>query len=196
MRSITVINHLTLDGVMQSPASPDEDPRDGFEHGGWGAAAAQDPVMAEVVGKGMSGGGELLFGRLTYEQFYRFWPKQTDGNPFTQVLNDRRKYVVSRTLSEPLPWVNSTLLAGDAAETVARLKASPGEDLGILGSGALVRTLIRHKLIDRYQLMVHPLLLGSGHRMFPGDGPRIGLRLLDSVTTTTGVIIATYEPAD
>lgn len=197
MRGITVINHLTLDGVMQSPASPDEDPRGGFEHGGWGAAG-QDPVMAEVMGQGMSKGGELLFGRVTYEQFASFWPKQTDGNPFTEVLNERRKYVVSRTLSDsaPLPWVNSTVLVGEAAETVAALKASPGEDLGILGSGALVRTLVRHRLIDRYQVMIHPLLLGAGHRMFPEDGPRIGLRLTDSVTTGTGVIIATYEPVD
>ncbi|MQA98392.1 MAG: dihydrofolate reductase [Streptosporangiales bacterium] len=196
MRKIAVTNHLTLDGVMQGPATVDEDRRGGFEHGGW-AAAGNDPVMAEVMGKGMAGGGELLVGRVTYENLYAFWPKQTDGNPFTEVLNKRRKYVVSRTLSEPLPWVNSTLLAGDAAESVAALKASPGEDLGILGSGELVRTLVRHGLVDTYQLMIHPLLLGTGRRMFPDDdGVFTRLRLTDSVTTTTGVIIATYVPAE
>jgi dihydrofolate reductase len=193
MRSITVINHVTLDGVMQAPARPDEDPRDGFEHGGW-ALPYGDAVMAEFMGKGMARGGALLFGRRTYEDFAAVWPKQ-EGNPISALLNERRKYVVSTTLNEPLPWANSTLLQGDGAEAVARLKEEPGEDLAVLGSGELVRSLMGHDLVDEYVLTIHPLILGSGRRLFADDGRRAALQLVESVTTTTGVIIAVYRPA-
>jgi dihydrofolate reductase len=192
MRKIVAIDHLSLDGVMQAPGRPDEDRRGGFEHGGW-AAANTDPVMMETLGKGMARAGALLFGRRTYEEFYAVWPGRTD-NPFTAVLDAAQKYVASRTLREPLPWQNSTLLAGDAAETVARLKAEPGEDLTVMGSGDLMQTLMRHALVDRYVLLIHPLLLGRGRRLFDGAALRAPLRLVDSVTTTRGVVIATYEP--
>lgn len=192
MRRIVVTEHLTLDGVMQAPGRPEEDTRGGFRHGGW-AMPNNDEVMARVLGEGMAKGGPLLLGRRTYEGFYGYWPHQQD-NPFTEVLNNVRKYVASTTLTEPLSWANSTLLEGDAAEAVARLKRQPGEDIGVLGSGELVRSLMRHGLIDRYVLLIHPLVLGSGRRLFP-DGVSTTPRLVDSVTTTTGVVIATYQPA-
>jgi dihydrofolate reductase len=194
MRKITVIDHVTLDGVMQAPARPDEDRRDGFEHGGW-AVPYGDAVMAEFMGKRMTAGGALLFGRRTYQDFAAVWPKQK-GNPISTLLDERRKYVASTTLREPLPWVNSTLLGGDAAAAVARLKESPGDDLAVLGSGELVHSLIRHGLVDAYVLTIHPLRLGSGRRLFPDDGPRAALRLVETETTTTGVIIAVYQTVE
>jgi dihydrofolate reductase len=190
MRTVTVTEHLTLDGVMQAPGRPDEDTRGGFEHGGW-AIPGNDEVMARVMGEGMARGGSLLLGRRTYEDFYGFWPHQKD-NPFTDVLNDIEKFVASRTLTEPLSWNNSTLLEGDAADAVKELKEEPGEDIGVLGSGELVQSLIRHRLVDEYLLMIHPLVLGSGRRLFP-EGVHSSLRLVDSVATTTGVVIATYR---
>ena len=193
MRTITVFTSVTLDGVLQAPGRPDEDPRGGFDRGGW-AAPYSDEVMGRVAAEGMAGPGSLLLGRRTYEDFHGFWPNQTD-NPFTEVLDDTRKYVASTTLAEPLPWRNSTLLKGDAAEAVARLKEEPGEDLTVLGSGELVQSLRRRDLVDRYVLLIHPLVLGAGRRLFPDGGPEATLRLVDSVPTTTGVIIATYEPA-
>jgi dihydrofolate reductase len=190
--NVVMTNHLTLDGVMQAPGRPDEDPRGGFEHGGW-AVPDNDAVLGKAMGEGMAQGGALLLGRRTYEDFYRFWPHQND-NPFTEVLNNTQKYVASTTLQEPLPWSNSILLKGDAAEAVAKLKEQSGPDLGILGSGVLVQSLMRHNLIDTYVLMIHPLVLGSGRRLFPDGIPPTRLQLVDSITTTTGVIIATYQP--
>jgi dihydrofolate reductase len=194
MPKLVVFTSVTLDGVMQAPGRPDEDTRDGFAHGGW-AVPYMDPVMARVAAEGMAQAGPLLFGRRTYEDFHGFWPKQTD-NPFTEVLDASRKYVASTTLREPLPWANSTLLAGDAAGAVARLKREPGPDLTVLGSGELVQALRRADLVDVYVLQVHPLVLGSGRRLFPEGGPPAAFRLTDSVTTTTGVVIATYERAE
>jgi len=194
MSKVIVTNHLTLDGVMQAPGRPDEDLRGGFEHGGW-ATPNTDEVMGRVMGEGMSQGGPLLLGRRTYEDFYDFWPKQKD-NPFTEVLDRVQKYVASTTLTEPLPWSNSTLLEGDVAEAVTNLRRQPGTDIGVLGSGELVGTLMRHSLVDRYVLMYHPIVLGSGRRLFREGSPLASLRLVDSVTTTTGVVIATYEPTE
>ena len=191
MRRIVAVEHLSLDGVMQSPSGLDEDQRGGFTHGGW-AQPDNDEIMGAELGGDM-GSVELLFGRFTYEQFYGYWPKQTEPNPFTDVLNNTHKYVASRTLAEPLPWVNSTLLSGDAAESVAELKAKPGKDLVVLGSGNLVQSLIQADLVDSYQLLIHPVVLGSGRRLFPDGGPLSRLRLAKSVITTKGVVIATYE---
>jgi dihydrofolate reductase len=191
MRKVVVIEHVTLDGVMQAPGRPDEDTRDGFEHGGW-AQDRTDEVMGRKMGEGMARGGPLLFGRRTYEDFFSFWPNQTD-NPYTEVLDNAEKYVASTTLQEPLPWHNSTLLAGDAADAVAELKQQPGKDFGVLGSGQLVQSLMRRNLVDEFLLMIHPLVFGTGRRLFPDGGPFAPLRLVDSVTTTTGVVIATYE---
>ena len=193
MSRIVVVNNVTLDGVMQAPGRPDEDRRGGFEHGGW-ALPYGDEVMARAMGERMAAGGVLLLGRRTYEDFYGYWPQQAD-NPFTEVLDERRKYVASTTLGEPLPWRNSTLLHGDAAEAVAALKEQGDEDIGVLGSGELIRSLMRRNLIDEYVLLIHPLVLGTGRRLFGDGSPHTALRLVDSITTTTGVVIATYRTA-
>jgi dihydrofolate reductase len=190
MRKIVVFNSLTLDGVMQAPGRPDEDRRGGFEHGGWATSYA-DPVMGAVASEGMATGGGLLFGRRTYEDFYSVWPNRTD-NPFTDALNKSQKYVASTTLVEPLPWSNSTLLKGDIPEAVARLKEESGGDLVILGSGELIRSLMPRNLIDTYMLLIHPLVLGTGRRLFADSGVTSRFKLVDSKPTTTGVVIATY----
>jgi dihydrofolate reductase len=193
MGTITVVNNLTLDGVMQAPGRPDEDTRGGFAFGGW-ALPYDDAVKGTAMGAGMARGGALLFGRRTYEDFFNVWPTRTD-NPFTDVLNNMQKYVASTTLTEPLPWANSTVLRGDAGDAVADLKEQPNTDLTILGSCALIRSLLQRRLIDRWVLLIHPLVLGAGLRLFPADGPSDALKLVDSVSTTTGVVIATYESA-
>jgi dihydrofolate reductase len=177
---------------MQAPGRPDEDRRGGFEQGGW-AVPYNDEVMAGVAGEGMANPASLLFGRRTYEDFFSFWPHQTD-NPFTEVLNNSRKYVASQTLTAPLPWSNSTLLDGDAADAVADLKRR--EDLLVLGSGELVQSLRRRNLVDEYVLLIHPLVLGAGRRLFPDGAAATKLRLVKTVPTTTGVIIATYQTAE
>jgi dihydrofolate reductase len=150
--------------------------------------------MGKVMAEGMADPGPLLLGRRTYEDFFSFWPRQT-GNPFTEVLDNTLKYVASTTLAEPLGWRNSELLDGDAAEAVAALKAQPGKDMTVLGSGELIQSLRRRDLIDEYLLLIHPLVLGSGRRLFCDGGPAATLRLVDATPTTTGVIIATYRPA-
>ena len=192
MRQITVFNSISLDGVMQAPGRPDEDRRGGFQHGGWAVGYA-DPVMASFAGEGMVRDGGLLFGRRTYEDFYSVWPNRTD-NPFTDILNRRQKYVASRTLAEPLPWQNSTLLKGDAVEAVATLKQESDQELLILGSGELIRSLMSRQLIDRFILLIHPLVLGSGRRLFADVGYLQALKLVESKPTSTGVLIATYQP--
>lgn len=163
MSRVVVTNHLTLDGVMQAPGRADEDRRSGFERGGW-AQARNDEVMGRYMGERLaaSGGGALLLGRRTYEDFASFWPQQSRDNPFTTVINNMPKLVASRTLKAPLEWNNSALIEGDVAEAVAKLKAQPGNDMVVLGSGDLIQTLMRHDLIDEFLLLVHPLVLGSG----------------------------------
>jgi dihydrofolate reductase len=190
MARITVINHLTLDGVMQAPGRADEDTHGGFAHGGW-AASRNDAVMGRAMGERMTG-GPLLLGRRTYEQLYEYWPKQTDS-PFSEALDNVQKHVASTTLTEPLPWQNSTLLSGDVPEAVATLKATTDHDIVVMGSGELIRSLMPHDLIDEWVLMIHPLVLGEGRRLFAPDRSLGELRLLDSVTTTTGVVIVTYS---
>ena len=193
MGQIVVKLSLSLDGVMQAPGRPDEDRRGGFEHGGW-ATRYFDPVMAGAAAEGMAKMPALLFGRRTYEDFHSVWPARKD-NPFTEVLDRSHKYVASNTLREPLPWVNSTLLPGDAAVSVGRLKQESAEDLVILGSGRLVRALLAAGLVDELALSIHPLLLGLGQRLFPDGGPASDFELADSRTTTTGVVMTTYRLA-
>jgi dihydrofolate reductase len=195
MGRVIVTNHLTLDGVMQAPGHPDEDRRDDFEHGGW-APPYTDEVMANVMAEGIAKGGALLLGRRTYDALAAYWPNAPEDNPYTNVINERQKYVASTTLQEPLSWRNSTLLQGDAADAVARLKEQSGEDLGILGSGELVQSLMRRDLVDEFVLTIHPLVLGSGRRLFTDGGAFAALRLVDSKPTTAGVVIATYHPAE
>jgi dihydrofolate reductase len=193
MAKLVVTNHLSLDGVMQAPGGRDEDTRGGFTRGGWAAPYA-DEVMGRFMGERITSGGALLWGRRTYEKMFSYWPKQTDDNPFTPLLNERHKYVASRTLNEPLEWQNSTLLNGDVPAQVAQLKQQAGGNIAILGSGELVRSLMPHGLIDEFVLTIHPLVLGSGIRLFPDDGAYAQLRLVHSEPTTTGVLIAVYEP--
>jgi dihydrofolate reductase len=192
MSKIVVTTNLSLDGVMQAPSHPEEDRRGDFEHGGW-ATPYVDSVMAAEMAKGIEKGGAMLFGRRTYEQFATYWPHQPDENPYAAVLNSREKYVASTTLAEPLPWANSTLLSGDVPAAVAELRERPGKDIVVLGSGALAQTLKSHDLVDEYVLSIHPLVLGSGKRLFPDGGAYAKLDLVESVTTTTGVVIATYR---
>jgi dihydrofolate reductase len=183
---------------MQAPARPDEDRRGGFEHGGWGVPYA-DQVASEIAGEGLRREGAFLLGRRTYEDFYQVWHGRSD-NPFSPVFEARTKYVVSGSLREPLVWGNSVLLRADAPggvpAAVAALKAASSHDMMILGSGELIRSLLPDNLIDRLTLLITPLVLGSGTRLFGEASPTIRYRLTSSRPTTTGVIVATYELVD
>lgn len=189
MSKVVVFTNLTLDGVMQAPGRPDEDRRGGFEHGGWATPYAAMAQAGESIGTIDA----LLLGRRTYEDFYAVWPKRKDS-PLSAMLDNMQKYVTSTTLSEPLQWRNSTLLKGDAAEAVARLKEESDKNLVIMGSGELVQSLMRSNLIDSYVLLIHPLVLGTGCRFFPDGGAFATLRLVGTKTTTNGAVIATYQP--
>ena len=191
MRSIGVTMSVTLDGVVQGLGRPDEDTRGGFTDGGWGQRY-QDEVLGREMGKGMARAGDMLFGRRTWQDFIGAWAGATDGNPFTAHLNAVTKYVVSTTLQDANAWQNSVLLRGDAVDTVTVLKEQPGNDLAVVGSASLVRTLHAAGLVDHYTLLIHPLTLGNGMRLFEGPAPLTKLDLTGSVTTTTGVIIARY----
>jgi dihydrofolate reductase len=194
MSKITVNMNLTLDGVIQAPGRPDEDQRGGFPYGGW-ALRYFDPIMLNAAAEGMAKMPALLFGRRTYEDFYSVWPHRTD-NPFTEVLNNSQKYVASTTLVEPFVWQNSTLINGDVASAIAALKEQSDKDFVILGSVVLVQSLMQHNLIDEYVLSIHPLVLGTGRRLFPEGSPYTTFRLVETKMATTGVVIATYRPAE
>ena len=192
---ITVWNYVTLDGVMQGPAHPDEDTRDGFTQGGW-AGPYMDEVMGAEAAKGIAEGegGAMLFGRRTYEKMESAWANGPADSPFTRVMNERQKYVVSRTLEEPLGWQNSTLLKGEAVETVARLREESSRDAVILGSGELIASLLPHGLIDVMTLAIFPLTLGAGRHLFPDGAVPASFELVDVKPTTTGVLLTTYTP--
>jgi dihydrofolate reductase len=191
MGRVIVMNGLTLDGVMQSPGRPDEDTRDGFEHGGW-AVPYGDEAMVAKMGERMGGDRAFLFGRRTYEDLLASWNAR--GGPFKDALNNARKYVASSSPATRLDWPNSTLLHGDIPAAVADLKHGSATNLVIMGSGVLIRSLMAADLIDEYLLMIAPLVLGAGRRLFAG-GTHASLRLVESSTTSTGVLVATYEPA-
>ena len=192
MRSINVTISVSLDGVVQGLGRADEDTRGGFTHGGWGNRY-QDEVMAKEMGKGMSRPGDMLFGRRTWQDFITAWGRREDGNPFSTHMNAATKYVASTTLEDADAWQNSVLLRGDAVRTVAELKAQPGNDLSIVGSASLVRGLHAVGLIDHYTLLIHPLTLGSGARLFDDAAPLTEFDLSSSVATTKGVVIAHYD---
>ena len=193
MGRVIVIEFLSLDGVMQAPGDLDEDRSGGFALGGWQRPYFDD-VFAGVAAEGIAETGGYLFGRKTYETMAAFWPTQPDDDPFAATLNGLPKYVASTTLSEPLEWQNTTLLQGDVAKAVAELKEQSGKNLVVLGSGELVQTLMDNDLVDEYGLMIHPIVLGSGKRLFREGSQRVPLRLVRSMTSSTGVLIATYEP--
>ncbi len=189
MRTITAIENVTLDGVVQAPGRPDEDPRDGFAHGGWAAPYAADPVQREAYGELLRGGPELLLGRWTYELLHASWAGRTD-NPFSPFLDAARKHVVGRSGPEPLVWARSTPYRD--LDAVAALRASAGPDLTVMGSGTLVRALLAAGLLDGLVLLVHPLVLGSGRRLFADAGPPATLALKAATPTGAGVLIAHY----
>jgi dihydrofolate reductase len=194
MSKVIVSEFLTLDGVMQAPGNPEEDPSGGFEHGGW-QTPYFDEAMGSAISEGMATSGGFLLGRRTYEILAAFWPNQPADDPFAAAMNSLPKYVASTTLGEPLKWQNSTLIKGDVAGALADPKRRPGKDLQVIGSGELVQTLIRHDLVDEYRLMVHPLVLGSGRRLFRDGTARTALHLVETTTTGTGVVVLTYRPA-
>jgi dihydrofolate reductase len=192
MRKVIVNEFMSLDGVAQAPGMKDEDTSGGFAHGGW-HMAFMDDLARKWVTEGIAGAGGFLLGRRTYEIFAAYWPnapeeEQGVGRP----LNTKPKHVASRTLAGPLAWQNSSLLQGDVPAAVRDLKRSDGGDLLVIGSLALVQTLIEHDLVDEYRVMIDPLVLGGGKRVFRDDGQLRALRLVDSQITTTGAIMATY----
>jgi len=193
MRRIVVSEFLTLDGVMQAPGDPNEDRSGGFDKGGWQLAYFDD-IFGSVMMDAFAATGGMLLGRLTYENFAAHWPKQPADDPLAATMNGLEKYVVSTTLTEPLAWQNSTLIKDDVAGEVAKLKQGSGKEIQVIGSGELVQDLIRHDLVDAYRLMIHPLVLGTGKRLFRDGTAPTNLRLVDSKPTTTGVLILTYEP--
>ena len=194
MRKLVAVESVSLDGVMQAPGRPDEDLRGGIEHGGWALPQHPDAITGEAMAESMANAGAMLFGRRTFVDFFNVWPKRTD-NPYTEVLNNGQKYVASTTLSNPLPWQNSTLITGDVPSAVARLKAEGGKDLVVLGSGELLHSLMQHHLVDEYVLLIHPLVLGAGRRLFPDAAAFEKLELVRAIPTTSGVVISTYRVA-
>jgi dihydrofolate reductase len=193
MSKVIVFNSVTLDGVMQAPGRPDEDRRGGFKHGGWSVPYA-DEETGKLAAEGMQTTGAMLLGRRTYEDLLSHWNKA--GGPFKDMLNEMPKHVVSRTLKEPLPWPNSSLLDGELTKAVATLRKQDAKDIVILGSGEVVRTLLAKQLVDELILLIHPLVLGDGQRLFDDGGPGVLFELADTRTTTTGVIAATYRRTD
>jgi dihydrofolate reductase len=196
MRKVMVNEWITLDGVVQSPTGPGEDPSGGFQHGGWHAPHMGDATFREWVVESVAAAGGYLFGRRTYEIFAAHWPGASpEEQVLAEPLNTRPKYVASTTLSEPLAWHNSTLLRGDAAGAVAALKREAGGDLLLVGSTELAQTLLAHGLVDELRLMIDPVVVGGGKRLFRDDGALRQLRLVHSRPTPTGAIIATYAAA-
>jgi dihydrofolate reductase len=195
MRKVVVDEWMSLDGVVQAPGAPEEDTTGGFQHGGWHLRYFDEMSQAWVV-EYLTGAGGFLFGRRTYENFAGYWPNASEEEQsVAQPLNTKPKYVASTTLSEPLGWENSSVLQGDVADAVGKLKQEDGEDLHVIGSTQLVRTLIEHDLVDEFRLMIDPVVLGGGKRLFLDDGALRSLRLVDSQVTTTGAILATYAAA-
>lgn len=191
---IVAIEHLSLDGVYQAPARADEDTRGDFRHGGW-AMPGNDFKMQEAMGKCMGAGWSLLVGKTTYEDLYQAWPVSRPDNPMTQALTGVQKFVTSHDAGYHLPWDNSTLIAGDAVEKIAKLKQEHDKTLIIFGSGILVRSLMQQGLVDEFLLMIHPVVLGPGFRLFNEETSFSKFKLGESVTTATGVIIANYQLA-
>ena len=193
MRKLIVLSFITLDGVMQAPGGPEEDPTGGFKYGGW-MVGYQDDVLGSVIAEQMGKPFDLLLGRKTYEIFAAYWPYAKSDDPIAGKFNSARKYVVSTTLQN-LDWNNSTLIKGNVAAEIKNLKEQDGPELQVYGSSNLIQTLLKHDLIDEFRLKIFPITLGTGKRLF-GDGTiPAGLKLLDSKASTTGVIVATYERA-
>lgn len=195
MRRLVVNEFMSLDGVVQAPGAVDEDPSGGFRHGGWHMQYLDERSQDWVLGSILEAGAFLL-GRRTYEIFAAYWPSAPDAEQvIADPLNTKPKYVASRTLSEPLGWQNSRVIADRIPEAVAALKRQEGGDVHVIGSTGLVRALVEDDLVDEFRMMIDPVILGGGKRLFPEDGVLRGLRLVESETVTTGAILATYAPA-
>jgi dihydrofolate reductase len=194
---IVISNFMSLDGVVQAPGHPDEDRDGGFAHGGWSMPFFDVEAMGSVIDETMAGTEALLFGRRTWQTMAAAWPERA-GDPFADRMNEIQKYVVSRTLSQDdLDWANSTLLPpDDLVGEVQGLREHDGGDVQVMGSASLARTLIGHDLVDEYRLMIEPIVLGGGKRLFPDDGKARPLQLVTSTTSSTGVHICTYRPQE
>jgi len=192
MRKLIAITQVTLDGVMQAPGGPEEDPRNGFTHGGW-AMPFVDDTAKQVIGETIAGEFDMLLGRWTYELFAAYWPNQGD-NPIAKAFNKATKYVVTRTLDH-LDWKTSQRISGDVVDELRRLKASDGRALHIWGSSELLQTLIAADLVDEYRLWVFPVVLGQGKRLFENGVPPRGLSLVATRSTPRGILLNTYRPA-
>ncbi|HWD85573.1 MAG TPA: dihydrofolate reductase family protein [Solirubrobacteraceae bacterium] len=193
MRKLAVVEFLSLDGVMQSFGGPDEDREGGFEHGGWGTPYATEEI-GQRAGQGIGATTAYLFGRKTYEHLAAHWPNQPDEDPIARHLNATPKYVVTRSLTN-LDWARSQILDGEVVRSVNDLKSEGDGVITVLGSGELTQTLIEYSLIDHYRLFVYPLVLGTGKRLFRETSHPLPMRLVDCATTSTGILILTYEVA-
>lgn len=193
MRKLVVTEFLSLDGVYQAPGDPDEDREGGFELGGWQLPYG-DEVLGAAATEGMAATDAHVFGRRTYEIFANYWPNAPVEDPFAKHLNPVKKYVASRTLTDPA-WQNSELIHGDVAAFIRELKQQAGGGISVLGSGDLVQTLMANDLVDEYVFAVYPIVLGSGKRLFRDAAQPLRLELVDSKTTTTGGMLLTYRPA-
>ncbi len=193
---IILNDFMTLDGVVQAPGGPDEDTDGGFKHGGWSMPFFDPEVMGSVIDEVMGGADALLFGRRTWEGMAAAWPERA-GDPYADRMNAIRKYVVSRTLTQTdLTWNNTTLLAADdAIGAVRKLREQPGGAILVWGSSSLATQLINHDLVDEYCLMLEPILVGGGKRIFPDDGRARSLELVSATTSSTGVLVCLYRPA-
>lgn len=189
---LVVINHVSLDGVLQGPGRPGEDERDGFEHSGWARRAADDPALGETIGERMGDDFSWLLGRRSYEDMLEHW--NAVGGPFKDGLNLVDKYVATSNPQLELRWPNSRRLTGDVPTEVGRLRGADGGNLVVMGSGQLIRSLLPHALVDEMVLMIHPVVLGSGRRLFGESASALPLRLVDSTVTSSGVVVATYRP--
>jgi len=195
MRRVIVNEFISLDGVAQAPGGEEEDTSGGFAHGGWHMRYMEDETAMKRVLEGILDAGGFLLGRRTYEIFAAYWPNASEEEQvIAEPLNTKPKYVASRTLTE-LQWQNSTALQGELADAVAALKQEDGGDLHVIGSTELVQALIEHGLVDELRLMIDPVVLGGGKRIWRDDGVLRPLRLVDSETTPSGAIFATYAPA-
>jgi dihydrofolate reductase len=194
---VVVSDFISLDGVVQAPGGPEEDTDGGFRNGGWSMPYFDPDTMGPAVGELMAATEALLFGRRTWQAMAGAWPERA-GDPFADRMNEIPKYVASRTLSkDDLSWRGSTLLpADDALGAVRVLREREGETLQVMGSASLAAQLVTHGLVDEYLLMIEPILLGGGKRLFPDDGTARALQLVSATTTATGVLICTYRPAD
>lgn len=194
MRKIVVGTFLSLDGVYQGPGSPEEDPEGGFKDGGW-QLPFFDEDAGRYIGESYAATDGLLLGRVTYEIFAGFWPTAPAEDPFAAQMNSMPKYVVSKTLKE-VTWNNSRLIKGNLVEGVSKLKKEPGSGhIAVVGSGKLAQSLMRLNLVDEFELWVHPVVLGSGKQLFDGGVPKTPLRLVNTRTTGSGIVILTYQPA-